>query len=179
MVNPPPTPTGVPALAARSLPAAVWRVVRSGWWTSVCAFLIVVIVLLAAGADLFVLLEGQSLTPDNATPTPSAVPSTVAPSPTSSDPRAVGDEREEVDTGQRLDAEPVRPAHPAQRPGGQPGRADTKELPPNLWAPIIVVASLAIPSMIGSEAAGKGLACPRSCPVADHPACSPWRLWSR
>lgn len=74
MVNPPPTPTGVPALAARSLPAAVWRAVRSGRWTSVCALLIVVIVLLAAGADLFVLAEGQSLVPDIATLGPTGLP---------------------------------------------------------------------------------------------------------
>lgn len=37
--------------------------------------------------------------------------------------------------------------------GGGPWHVFTKELLPNLWAPIIVVASLAIPSMIGSEAA--------------------------
>ncbi|WP_410585924.1 ABC transporter permease [Amycolatopsis sp. lyj-23] len=74
MVNPPPTPTGVPALAARSLPAAVWRAVRSGRWTSVCALLIVVIGLLAAGADLFVLLEGQSLNPDITTLGPTGLP---------------------------------------------------------------------------------------------------------
>jgi peptide/nickel transport system permease protein len=37
--------------------------------------------------------------------------------------------------------------------GGGPWHVFTKELLPNLWAPIIVVASLSIPSMIGSEAA--------------------------
>jgi len=52
----------------------VWRAVRSGWWTSVCAFLIVVIVLLAAGADLFVLAEGQSLAPDIGTLGPTGLP---------------------------------------------------------------------------------------------------------
>ncbi|EOD68018.1 ABC transporter permease [Amycolatopsis vancoresmycina] len=67
----------VPALppsAARSLPAAVWRAVRSGRWTSVCAVLIVAIVLLAAAADLFVLAEGQSLTPDIGTLGPTGLP---------------------------------------------------------------------------------------------------------
>lgn len=67
----------VPALppsAARSLPAAVWRAVRSGRWTSVCAVLVVVIVLLAAAADLFVLAEGQSLTPDIGTLGPTGLP---------------------------------------------------------------------------------------------------------
>jgi peptide/nickel transport system permease protein len=74
VINPPPTPTGVPALAARSLPAAVWRAVRSGRWTSVCALVVVGIVLLAAGADLFVLVEGQSLVPDIATLGPTGLP---------------------------------------------------------------------------------------------------------
>ncbi|MET8850164.1 ABC transporter permease [Amycolatopsis sp. NPDC004625] len=67
----------VPALppsAARSLPAAVWCAVRSGRWTSVCAVLVVVIVLLAAAADLFVLAEGQSLTPDIGTLGPTGLP---------------------------------------------------------------------------------------------------------
>ncbi|RSM47023.1 ABC transporter permease [Amycolatopsis balhimycina DSM 5908] len=74
MVKPPPTPAGVPALAARSLPAAVWRAVRSGRWTSVCALLVVGIVLLAAGADLFAGVEGQSLVPDIATLGPTGLP---------------------------------------------------------------------------------------------------------
>ncbi|WP_103349392.1 ABC transporter permease [Amycolatopsis sp. CA-128772] len=64
----------LPPLAARSLPAAVWRAVRSGRWTSVCALLVVVIVLLAAAADLFVLAEGQSLTPDIGTLGPTGLP---------------------------------------------------------------------------------------------------------
>ncbi|MGW4060023.1 ABC transporter permease [Amycolatopsis sp. NPDC004747] len=64
----------LPPLAARSLPAAVWRAVRSGRWTSVCAVLIAVIVLLAAGADLFVLAEGQSLVPDISTLGPTGLP---------------------------------------------------------------------------------------------------------
>ncbi|MEV6824004.1 ABC transporter permease [Amycolatopsis sp. NPDC051102] len=64
----------LPPLAARSLPAAVWRAVRSGRWTSVCAVLIVGIGLLAAAADLFVLAEGQSLTPDIGTLGPTGLP---------------------------------------------------------------------------------------------------------
>jgi peptide/nickel transport system permease protein len=52
----------------------VWRAVRSGRWTSACALLAVLIVLLAAGADLFVLAEGQSLTPDIATLGPTGLP---------------------------------------------------------------------------------------------------------
>ncbi|GAB3163212.1 ABC transporter permease [Amycolatopsis stemonae] len=64
----------LPPLAARSLPAAVWRAVRTGRWTPVCAVLIVVILLLAAGADLFVLAEGQSLAPDIATLGPTGLP---------------------------------------------------------------------------------------------------------
>ncbi|MEU0795928.1 ABC transporter permease [Amycolatopsis sp. NPDC005961] len=64
----------LPPLAARSLPAAVWRAVRSGRWTSLCALLAVLIVLLAAGADLFVLVEGQSLTPDIHTLGPAGLP---------------------------------------------------------------------------------------------------------
>ena len=64
----------LPPLAARSLPAAVWRAVRSGRWTSACALLAVLILLLAAGADLFVLAEGQSLAPDIATLGPTGLP---------------------------------------------------------------------------------------------------------
>jgi peptide/nickel transport system permease protein len=37
--------------------------------------------------------------------------------------------------------------------GGGPWHVFTKQLLPNLWAPIIIVSSLTIPSMIGSEAA--------------------------
>jgi peptide/nickel transport system permease protein len=75
VVNPPPTlTTGVSPVAARSLPSAVWRAVRSGWWTSTCAVLIVLIVLLAAAADLFVLAEGQSLAPDISTLGPTGLP---------------------------------------------------------------------------------------------------------
>jgi peptide/nickel transport system permease protein len=41
----------------------------------------------------------------------------------------------------------------AKAMGGGPWHVFTKQLLPNLWAPIIVVASLTIPAMIGSEAA--------------------------
>lgn len=64
----------LPPLAARSLPAAVWRAVRTGRWTPLCAVLIAGILLLAAGADLFVLAEGQSLAPDITTLGPTGLP---------------------------------------------------------------------------------------------------------
>jgi peptide/nickel transport system permease protein len=41
----------------------------------------------------------------------------------------------------------------AKAMGGGPWHVFTRQLLPNLWAPIIIVASLNIPSMIGSEAA--------------------------
>jgi len=41
----------------------------------------------------------------------------------------------------------------AKAMGGGPWHVFTRQLLPNLWAPIIIVASLTIPSMIGSEAA--------------------------
>ncbi len=57
-------PLPVTPTAARSLPAALWRAIRSDAWTMVCAVIIAVIVLMAVGADLWVAVEGQSLTPD-------------------------------------------------------------------------------------------------------------------
>ena len=74
MPDPTLLPAGVTPAAARSLPAALWRAVRSGWWTSTCAGLIVIIVLLAAAADLFVLVEGQNLQPDIAALGPTGLP---------------------------------------------------------------------------------------------------------
>ncbi|MFC0109733.1 ABC transporter permease [Kibdelosporangium aridum] len=46
---------------ARSLPAALWRAIRRDAWTLTCAIMVVAIVLLAVGADLWVAIEGQDL----------------------------------------------------------------------------------------------------------------------
>jgi len=63
-VSDPLLPGALEPTAARSLPAALWRAVRSGRWTPAFAVVIVLIVVMAVGADLLVLIEGQSLTPD-------------------------------------------------------------------------------------------------------------------
>jgi peptide/nickel transport system permease protein len=57
-------PAAIAPTAARSLPAALWRAVRAGRWTRLCAVVIAAIVFLAVAADLLVFVEGQSLTPD-------------------------------------------------------------------------------------------------------------------
>lgn len=64
MPDPLPQPGVATPTAARSLPAALWRALRAGRWTLACAVLIAVIVVVAAAADLLVLIEGQSLAPD-------------------------------------------------------------------------------------------------------------------
>jgi peptide/nickel transport system permease protein len=62
--DPLPLSGGVTPTAARSLPAALWRAIRADKWTLTCAVIILLIVMMAVGADLWVLIEGQSLTPD-------------------------------------------------------------------------------------------------------------------
>lgn len=64
MSDPLPLDSGVTPTAARSLPAALWRAIRTDKWTFTCAVIVVVIVLMAVGADLWVSIEGQSLSPD-------------------------------------------------------------------------------------------------------------------
>jgi peptide/nickel transport system permease protein len=62
--DPLPLSGGVSPTAARSLPAALWRALRADKWTMTCGIIVVVIVLMAVGADLWVAIEGQSLAPD-------------------------------------------------------------------------------------------------------------------
>jgi peptide/nickel transport system permease protein len=50
--------------AARSLPRTVLRAIRADRWTLTCAIIILVIVLMAVGADLWTAIEGQDLNPD-------------------------------------------------------------------------------------------------------------------
>ncbi|TCO65853.1 ABC transporter permease [Actinocrispum wychmicini] len=64
MSDPLPLDGGVAPTAARSLPAALWRAIRADKWTFTCAVIVVVIVLMALGADLWVSIEGQNLDPD-------------------------------------------------------------------------------------------------------------------
>jgi peptide/nickel transport system permease protein len=62
--DPLPLGGGVTPGAAKSLPVALWRAVRRDKWTLTCAVIIVVILVMAIGADLLVAIEGQSLSPD-------------------------------------------------------------------------------------------------------------------
>ncbi|MFI7117485.1 hypothetical protein [Amycolatopsis sp. NPDC049868] len=63
-------PEGIPPTAARSLPSAV----RFSGWTLTCSIVVVLILAMAAAADLLVLVEGQSLTPDIANLGPTGLP---------------------------------------------------------------------------------------------------------
>jgi peptide/nickel transport system permease protein len=62
--DPTPLAGDVTPTSARSLPAAVWRAIRTDKWTLTSALAIVLIVFMAVGADLLTAIEGQSLTPD-------------------------------------------------------------------------------------------------------------------
>ncbi|GAB3908876.1 ABC transporter permease [Kibdelosporangium lantanae] len=64
MSDPLPLDGGIAPSAARSLPAALWRAIRADKWTFTCAVIVAVIVVMAVGAPLWVLVEGQSLNPD-------------------------------------------------------------------------------------------------------------------
>ncbi|MFE5565886.1 ABC transporter permease [Amycolatopsis japonica] len=239
-------PEGIPPTAARSLPSAVWHAVRSSGWTLTCAIAVVLILAMAAAADLLVLVEGQSLNPDIANLGPTGLPAGPLGGVSGShwfgvEPLTGIDLFALVAHGARTSllvglgatalatalgvvigasagylggwwdrvvtwtadvllgfpylifmialgamAPPDFPRQPllivvlgvfgwprvarivraqtlslsgrdfvsaAKAMGGGPWHVFTRELLPNLWAPVIVVASLSIPSMIGSEAA--------------------------
>jgi peptide/nickel transport system permease protein len=72
--DPLPLSGGVTPTAARSLPVALWRAVRADKWTLTCAIIIVLIVLMAVGADLWTVIEGNGLEPDITNLGPTGLP---------------------------------------------------------------------------------------------------------
>jgi peptide/nickel transport system permease protein len=62
--DPLPPPGDITPAAARSLPVALWRAIRADRWTLTCAIIIVAIIVMALGADLWVAVEGQDLNPN-------------------------------------------------------------------------------------------------------------------
>jgi peptide/nickel transport system permease protein len=184
--DPLPLSGGVSPTAARSLPAALWRALRADKWTMTCGIIVVVIVLMAVGADLWVAIEGQSLTPDIKTLGPTGAPAGSLGGISGDhwfgvEPLTGVDMFALVAYGARVSllvgvgatllatvlgvliGRIVRAqvlsltkrnfVSAAKAMGGGPWHVFTTQLLPNLWAPIIVVASLTIPSQIGNEAA--------------------------
>ncbi|MFD9889390.1 ABC transporter permease [Amycolatopsis sp. NPDC059027] len=74
MPDPLPSAEGAPPTVVRSVPAALWRAIRAGRWTLVCAIVVVLIVFLAVAADLLTLIEGQGLQPDIGNLGPTGLP---------------------------------------------------------------------------------------------------------